>query len=46
MLEPLTHQEFAYAASRIVGKTDLRVMLDKIKEYKKVYDAVEVLKNG
>ena len=44
MLEPLTNQEFAYAVYRIVGRTDLRAMLDKIKEYKKVYDAVEVLK--
>ena len=44
MLEPLTQQEFAYAVHRIVGRTDLRDMLDKIKEYKKVYDAVEVLK--
>ena len=46
MLEPLTKQEFAYAVYRIVGKTDLRDMLDKIKEYKKVYDAMEVLKNA
>lgn len=44
MLEPLTQQEFAYAAYRIVGKTDLREMLNQIKKYKKVYDAVEVLK--
>jgi len=42
-MEPLTHQEFAYAVSRIVGRTDKRVMLDKIKKYKEVYDAVEVL---
>ena len=45
MLEPLTHQEFAYAAYRIIGRTDKRAMLDKIKEYKKVYDAVEALKS-
>ena len=44
-MEPLTHLEFAYAVSQIIGRTDKRVMLDKIKQYKKVYDSMEVLKN-
>ena len=44
-MQTLTHLEFAYAVSRIIGRTDKRAMLDKIKQYKKVYDSMEVLKN-